>query len=483
MKNLVVMFIFGLSLSLTAVEDLFCQSQILQVYGLGGLVQPTSYQNMLQQLNVNHCPGIEYTCCSFTDFKLTKNLWDQRSEDIKRYLTKMFRIIQKTTVLQGSLLQIASQIKGKNSKYCREVDSTFFNNPIHYDEIYYYLQNALDAFAFMQKGFYCTICDARNHKYLAVERGFTRKVAVVDVKFCNDLIFFFREFIMFKVYFIDPMIVNTNYLLNCHEETDKYKYDFEYMTTYQMIEGCVENGINCEFVCKEFRFGSASELFVGKIKKFYEFFKNIERVLIEFNPEVKEDINKEFEIDDTDYENQFFTDMHTLEDSENNNLLKDFNLSNFEINIENEGINMFDIANNSNYFLTNARTRSSVIKNFGLEVPGGSSLSTNSTIDSEIAEGTSSSMVNSEVIQTYKSEDNWERQYQQDKLSQDPHGPSKAEMTTLELERDQLEKQMAADIRLKGSADYDNGAGIENFGSFKNRRERRLSSDVGLGLM
>ena len=278
MKLVIGFLLFKLGIAVFTVEDMPCKTQILQFYGLGGVVQPTSYEKILQQLNADFCPGIEYSCCSYTDFKLSKTLWDTKVDGIKSYLTKMFKIIQKTAMLQPSLLHIASVIRDKPSRYCREVDSTFFNNPIRYDEVYFYLQNALEAFAFMQKGFYCAICDAKNHQYLALEMGNTRKVVVMDLKFCNDLIFFFREFIMFKVYFIDPMIVNTNYLLNCHEDTDKYRFEFEYMTTYQMIERCVEKGENCEYVCKEFRFGGSSELFVGKIKKMYEFFKNVEKV-------------------------------------------------------------------------------------------------------------------------------------------------------------------------------------------------------------
>jgi len=214
MKHLFVLLLMRVTFAVITADDLTCKTQILQLYGLGGLVQPVSYYNLIKQLNVDHCPGIEYSCCSFSDFKLTRSYWLKRVESIKRYLTKMFRIVQKTTVLQGSLLQIASLIKNKNSKYCKEVDATFFNNPIHYDEIYYYLQNAIDAFAFLQKGFYCMICDAKNHQFLGINKEKARKVAIIDVKFCNDLVFFFREFIMFKVYFIDPMIVNTNYLLN-----------------------------------------------------------------------------------------------------------------------------------------------------------------------------------------------------------------------------------------------------------------------------
>jgi len=40
---------------------------------------------------------------------------------------------------------------------------------------------------------------------------------------------------MFKVYYLDPMIVNTRLLFNCFEDTDKYKYELFYNATFVTI--------------------------------------------------------------------------------------------------------------------------------------------------------------------------------------------------------------------------------------------------------
>lgn len=88
---------------------------------------------------------------------------------------------------------------------------------------------------------------------------------------CNDLIFFFREFLVFKVFFLDPLMVNTNLLFNCYEDTDIYKYDLFYEANFASIKHCLEKGEECEFVCKEFRFGTTSNLFIGKLSEYYEF--------------------------------------------------------------------------------------------------------------------------------------------------------------------------------------------------------------------
>lgn len=133
------------------------------------------------------------------------------------------------------------------------------------------------------------LCDQENHQYLALEQGFTRRVNVISHKFCNDLIFFFREFLMFKVYYLDPLIVNTRLLFNCYEDKDLYDYNLFYNSTFASIQQCLENGEDCEFVCKEFRFGTTSDMFIGRLSNYYQFLKEIEEVIRKYDPKLKVD--------------------------------------------------------------------------------------------------------------------------------------------------------------------------------------------------
>lgn len=48
----------------------------------------------------------------------------------------------------------------------------------------------------------------------------------MSVNFCSKLINTFREFIYYKVNYIDPMIINTTFLLNCFYNTDEYYFNF-----------------------------------------------------------------------------------------------------------------------------------------------------------------------------------------------------------------------------------------------------------------
>lgn len=461
MNSLVVILLLKLGSTLFAegpvvkIGDMACKPQLLQYYGLGGLMEPTPYSVILQHLNADFCPGIEYSCCTHTDFDNAMIMWEVKVVKIKRYLSKMYHIVQKVTLLQPSLLSVASSIQGNPSKYCREIDSTFFNNPIHYNEIYFYLQNSIEAFAFMQKGFYCAICNAKNHQYLAVETGTARKVAVMDVQFCNDLIFFFREYIMFKTYFLDPLIVNTNYLLNCHNNSKKFEYEFEYMTTYHMIEGCVEKGENCEYVCKEFRFGGSSELFIGNLKKFYEFYENVEKLLSDFKTDYEEDEKEEFKIEEEDYPSDFFTIGGPSISAETNTLLNDYDLTTFDINIATKGINLFDIAAHSNFFITNAMSRTSMMKNFGLHKTATSSAVSSSSIEFDFGEEMEASVTGNETVQSVAENKERDIKYDHEKPVESPVAPSKTEENVLELERDQLEQDLAEDINTHDAVEAD----------------------------
>ena len=63
-------------------------------------------------------------------------------------------------------------------------------------------------------------------------------------------------------------MINTNLLFNCYEDNEFYQFNLFYNTTFANIQSCVEEGENCEFVCKEFNFGTTSDLFIGRLSKY-----------------------------------------------------------------------------------------------------------------------------------------------------------------------------------------------------------------------
>lgn len=434
-----------------------CKIQSLQFYGFEGLNKPLHYPTILKEMNNNYCPDIKQSCCTREDFSKTQRLWDQKARDIKKYVTKLFRVIQKISVLQSSLLSLSNDVRNKQTDKCREIDFTFFNSAVKYNEVYFYLENAFEAFAFLQKGFYCMLCDAKYHSFLAIEqeRQFTRRVNIINHKMCNDLIFFFREFIMFKVYYLDPLFINTNLLFNCMEDTEKYKFNLIYNVTFGNIESCVEKGENCEFVCKEFKFGTTGDLFIGKLDQYKDFLNKVEELIKNHDGNANFEDKKpgdELFIDDVSYPEEFFLDTEQGITLQNYYILKDYNMTQIEINVEEEGLNLFDIAYKSNYPLTNALTTGVFEKNYGSKFPGqdnelngGTELDNYKSENDELPEAFSEKQIEEE-----REEEAFEKKHEKEKLEEVADLPKEADLVTMEEELVLKEKE--ADQKLRSNA-------------------------------
>ena len=106
-------------------------------------------------------------------------------------------------------------------------------------------------------------------------------------------------------------MVNTNLLFNCLTDTDKYKYNFFYNASYASLNDCLENGEQCEFLCKEFKFGTSGNLFIGRLHEYMEFIKQIEDTIKQFGTDIEVEKFQpldELFIDDKEYTREFFLD-------------------------------------------------------------------------------------------------------------------------------------------------------------------------------
>ena len=351
-------------------DQLECKHRILQYYGFEGWTIAKEPPLEEQDGGRRFCEGMEYTCCSRDDFLKSKHMWGDNSVKIKGYLTKIFRIIQKIVMMQSSFIEIAQSVSTRENEYCKKIDSTFFNAPVPFDEIYSYLKTAFQSMAYVQKGFYCTLCDVKNHKYMMVEQDFSRLMIAMSEKSCNDLVHYFKEFIMYKMYYLDPFILNANFMFNCVEDTDKYEYKFDYQATYQEIKHCIEKGKGCGNVCREFRFGKSSELFMGDLKKYEQFLENFEsfaeRVNVDLQMQNEELYVPEYTFEDSEFfkSDQEFTSLKKKE-------LNYGRISDYQLLVNNDGIDIFGTAENSNYFLTDQTTTMEKTRIFNTNVGEG----------------------------------------------------------------------------------------------------------------
>ena len=361
-------------ISLENKDHLTCEHRILQFYGFEGWTVAKEPPIEEQDGGLRFCPEMEYTCCSRDDFLKSKKLWEKNVVKIKGYLTKTFRIIQKIVMMQSAFIHVAQDKANGDNQYCKMVDTTFFNAPVPFDEIYSYLKTSFQSMAFVQKGFYCTLCNVKNHKYMMVEQDMSRLMIAMSEKSCNDLIHYFKEFLMYKVYYLDPFILNANFLFNCIVGEDKYNYKFDYQATYQEIKNCLEHEKGCGNVCREFRFGQSSQMFMGDLKKYEEFLATFE------------DFARQSKVDMSMSEEELYVPEYTFEDGLFFKSDQDFNyfmkrelnysaINNHQILVFNDGIDIFGTANNSNYFLTDQTTTMEKTRIFNTNVGEGETAS------------------------------------------------------------------------------------------------------------
>lgn len=356
-----------LALSPAAAMSINCNTRLLQYYGLEGLSHAIPY-NVMEQINSdNFCPNLQQTCCTSEDFNLTRELWLETSIKVKGYLTQIFRTLQKIATIQSSIIQFMPKIQAKGTVACQKIDSTFFNSPVKFDEVYFYIRNALEAFAYIQKGFYCMICDPAQHSFFQTKINYGRFFVQMSQKSCDDLMFFFREFLAYRVYFFNPLVKNLNQVLNCVHDTDVQHFDFDHLVSYQGIADCLENKNYCWKVCKEFRFGISSNLFIGQLTQYKKMMHSMESLIAQMSHTTAK--FDELDFLDEKFHGEFFARANDTLVLNNMNILKDMNLSKAELIFAEEGVDLFYTAVGSNYFLTDATTLENVKKHYDLLKP------------------------------------------------------------------------------------------------------------------
>lgn len=361
--------VLTLALTVRGEISITCNTRLLQYYGLEGMGHAIPYTVMEQINSDNFCPNLEQTCCSPEDFNLTRELWIENSQRIKGYLTQIFRTLQKIATIQSSLIQFMPKIMAKNTLACKRIDATFFNSPVKFDEVYFYIRNALEGFAYIQKGFYCMLCDPRQHPYFQLKINYGRFFVQMSQKSCDDLMFFFREFLAYRVYFFNPLVKNLNQVLNCVHDTDVQRFDFDNLVSYQGVEDCLENKNYCWKVCKEFRLGISSNLFIGQLSEYKRMMNEMEGLISQLSDTTAK--FEELDFLDQNFSGEFFARNNDTIVQNNMNLLKDMNLSKAELLFTAEGgVDLFYTAVGSNYFLTDASTLENVKRHYDLLSPG-----------------------------------------------------------------------------------------------------------------
>lgn len=318
-----------------------CNSSILKRYGFEGLEEPIPYDSFKADLSKDFCPRITESCCSKQDFDKSSDLWNQKVNNIKKYVGRLFSHFQKMAISQNALKNLADKVPfdQKKMSYCRDLNPLLFSRALEFDEIYTQLNNALEVFSFLQKGFYCMVCDSKNHGFF--QASVKQNVVQLNREFCANLLFFFKEYVAYKLFFFDPMIINLNFLSNCLNKNNENILKVTYSASYVKMKNCVLFNESCEVLCTQFRLGGSFGLFLGELKHYDQVSDLIDSLLEKFSGVTFEESKEDKEALDT----RFFegANEHTAEDNSD--------LTSFETAIHEDGVNPFFESQNSNYLL------------------------------------------------------------------------------------------------------------------------------------
>ena len=268
-----------------------CNSSVLNYYGLKGLLVSMSYAPMAGKVEVDRCPKIRNSCCSLADWQTLETVWEESSKVITDTLTQLYSVMQAGISIQTSIIKLLPKLISMSGKACKQIDVSFFAGLPPFDLVDFQLTTAFQTMAQLQKGFPCLICDADAHSYFNFGVDYNRYILQVSQSTCTSLMKYFHDFITFKFYYFDPLMINLNQVANCAGGSEDSYFDNWFRSTYQTINDCLLHQDNCEDVCAEFALGTTGNLFAGDLKRYNSVLTNLQKKLAlvgEFNVELLE---------------------------------------------------------------------------------------------------------------------------------------------------------------------------------------------------
>lgn len=323
-------------------KQVSCNKQILGYYGITGNQIPQPFAPISALLTENNCLNMHNTCCSLTDFSQINESWTTASAEISNALLQLSLVYQNANEIQSSIVKLLPKLLNKDFAACQKIDLTFLRNQLPFDQVGLIVKTAIETMAYLFKGFYCMICDADNQKWFAYGQDFNRYLVMLKTNTCSDLMRHFRDFLSYKFYYFDPMIINMNTILNCANGNEELVFDNSYRMDYNTINDCLLHGDNCEDVCAEFRFGVSSNLFIGNLD-------NYKLTLDKFQLLVNQLSGADVSFLNIELENETVQEFFVIDKTNTNNSPAG-NLTRYDLVFLDDGIDLFKVAQNGDFY-------------------------------------------------------------------------------------------------------------------------------------
>lgn len=221
------------------------------------------------------CPYLKSTddCCEKTSQNMIQILWGRISKPrLERELTYHLSAVE--TIINGMKdimgLFLTSELP-EHAEYSAEcLDSVnqmkglqeekFVEN---LDYIYNYIKLGFERLYKLKKGFYCHLCDRRNHEYINV---FDKQI-VVSNKFCESIGTDFKDLVYFLNFQMIKQFQTVRNFVLCYREKnyllvkDVYKFKFD-KAEMKIINDCMFSNA-CSGFCGKYSMSALPEFFIG----------------------------------------------------------------------------------------------------------------------------------------------------------------------------------------------------------------------------
>ena len=255
-----------------------------------------------KEMKLDMCPDIEKSCCALKDQLLIYKYWMLEGEEAK--IDERFKLQREIyEKLLDNLNNVYDRAQTVHSLV--ETDKVRRNCKILTRKILKYsikdvgpqlkskMNSMHEFFKTSYKGFYCSICDAKNDKFLKTAGN----QFVMDRQFCRDIVSHSLHSLLYlHIYLMKYLNIVSQFLSGCDAKGNfketiiagVYRFAVE-PKTFRVLKNCKLN-VNepnswfsgCRKICEKFTFAKFSEFFephLDKFKKYNTFIQdNLQRL-------------------------------------------------------------------------------------------------------------------------------------------------------------------------------------------------------------
>lgn len=237
------------------------------------------------------CPFLKSAddCCEKNSQNMIQILWGRISKPrLERELTYHLSAIE--TIINGmkNIMGLFEESElPEHAEYSAECldsvnqmkllkEDSFVDN---LEYVYNYIKLGFERLYKLKKGFYCNLCDRRNHEYINV---FDKQI-VVSNQFCESLSTDFKDIVYFLNFQMIKQFQTIRNFTLCYREKnyllvkDVYKFKFD-KAQMKTINDCMFSNLCSEF-CKQYSMSSLPEFFIGN----REFLDEMRKFLLKNN--------------------------------------------------------------------------------------------------------------------------------------------------------------------------------------------------------